>query len=312
MIDVSVVIVTYNSSRFMRACLPAVKTAAMGISYEVLVVDNASSDDTLAVVAEVLPAAQVIRNDVNSGFAGANNQGIEAGRARYVMLLNPDTVAGEGSISTLVSYMDSHPRAAIAGPRLHGLDGGLEFSQRNFPSPGNQLFESLFLHRIAPRLSARFGEVVYDPGAYGASHGVGWISGAAMLLRPEAIAEIGALDERFFMYSEEKDLCYRAHLAGWGVDFVAESDVTHGHDGLESPEAFARQLRSKMAYFDKHYRGLKRLGCKVLLGFGLGTRVAAGVMAAFLRSERRHQLLLPLRGVPIYLRARARDRGVAA
>ena len=150
-------------------------------------------------------------------------------------------------------------------------------------------------------------EVVYDPDAYRTSRSVGWISGAVMVLRPEAIGEIGTLDERFFMYSEEKDLCYRAHLAGWSVDYVAGSDVTHGHDGCESPEAFARQLRSKMAYFDKHYPGLTGLGCKLGLCFGLGTRVMAGALAAIVRSERRHQLLVPLRGVPVYLRGRTRD-----
>jgi N-acetylglucosaminyl-diphospho-decaprenol L-rhamnosyltransferase len=302
--DVSVLVVTFNSQEDIRACLDAVPSAARGVSYELIVIDNDSHDGTLRLVEEVSPEARILRQRANTGFARANNCGIEAAGGRFVLLLNPDAVAWPGSIASLVAYMDAHPRTGIAGPRLHDPDGSLQYSVRNFPTPSNQFFESLFMHRFMPRLSGRMGEVVYDAALYETSHGVGWVSGAAMLLRREALDRVGLLDERFFMYSEEKDLCYRAHLAGWSVDYVAEADVTHGHDAAESSEAFARRLSSRLMYFDKHYRGLRRFGCKVGLGVGLGTRVAAGALAAIVGSEKRHELLVPLRGLPAYVRSR--------
>jgi GT2 family glycosyltransferase len=312
MIDVSVVVVTYNSSRFMISCLGALSAAVGDVSSEVIVVDNDSSDDTLAVVARTLPAARIIRNTANGGFAAACNQGIRAARGRYVLLLNPDATAWPSSIEGLVRYMDAHPRTGIAGPQLHDLDGSLQYSIRNFPSPGNQWSESLFLHRIAPGLSPRLGEVVYARESYRASRSVDWVSGAAMILRPESLAEVGLLDERFFMYSEEKDLCYRTVLAGWSVDYVADAHMTHGHDGRESPDAFARQLRGKLIYFDKHYRGVRKLACVAGLCAGFATKVVVGAFAALVRSERRHHFLLPLRGVPAYLRIRNQSSGGTA
>jgi GT2 family glycosyltransferase len=311
-IDVSVVIVTYNSSRFMASCLGALEAAAGAAAIETIVVDNDSSDDTLAAVAETLPAARIIKNSTNGGFAAACNQGIRAACGRYVLLLNPDATAWPNSIESLAAYMDAHPRTGIAGPQLHNLDGSLQYSIRNFPSPGNQWFESLFLHRVVPALSHRLGEVVYARESYQTNRTVDWVSGAAMILRPESLAEVGLLDERFFMYSEEKDLCYRTVQGGWGVDYVADAHMTHGHEGRESPDAFARQLRGKLIYFDKHYRGVRKLGCVAGLCAGFATKVVAGAFAALVRSERRHHLLLPLRGVPAYLRIRGQGSGGVA
>jgi len=308
MTDVTVVVVTYNSSRFIPACLGALPGALGGCSYEVVVVDNDSKDDTLERVAESLASVRIVRNDDNAGFARASNQGIELALGRYVLLLNPDAVAWPGSVEALFGYMESHPRCGIAGPQLRDSSGGLQYSLRNFPTPGNQLFESLFLHRVAPALSARFGEVVYDRDVYQTSRVVrGWVSGAAMMMRPEALSDVGLLDESYFMYSEEKDLCYRMALAGWTVDYVSTAIVTHGHDQPESPQAFARQLTSKLLYFDKHYSGLRQLGCEVGLWVGFGIRVLLGAVATVLGSERRHNLLVPWRGIPVYLESRRSD-----
>ncbi len=312
MTDVSIIVVTYNSAQLIRACLDAAEAAVGDCSCEILVIDNASSDDTLKVVAETAPSARIVRNESNAGFAAASNQGIRAARGRYFLLLNPDAVPSSLSIETLVAYMDAHARAGIAGPMLHERDGRIQYSVRNFPSPTNQWFEALFLHRVEPRLSGRFGEVVYDDDSYATSRAVNWVSGAAMILRPEALEQVGLLDERFFMYSEEKDLCYRMVLAGWTVCYVSDAHVTHAHDGHESAEAFARQLASKLMYFDKHCRGMRRLGCKTGLYAGFATRVFAGMLAALVGSERRHHLLVPLRGVPLYMQSRGNQLRRAA
>ncbi len=302
-IEVTVVVVTYNSARHLPSCLGALVTALAGIEHEIIVVDNASTDATCDLVHRYAPRATLIRNDANAGFGAANNQALVEGRGTYKLLINPDAVVWPGSVSALVAHMDAHPRCGLAGPRLHDPDETTQFSVFNFPTPGNQVFESLFLHRLAPGLTPRFGEVVYDPAFYGESRSVGWVSGAAMILRSAALDATGLFDERFFMYSEEKDLCYRMHRAGWSVDYVSEAHATHAHDGQVTPEAFARQLRSKMQYFDKHHRGLYRLGCKAGLVLGFGTRIVAGAFAALVRSDRSASLLVPVRGIPLFLRA---------
>ncbi len=303
-VDVSVVVVTYNSERLLPACLGSIEAAAEGLDHEVVIVDNASADATRLLAAQLAPGAELIGNPTNAGFGVASNQGLRAGEGKYKLLLNPDAVLWPGAAATLVAHMEANPGCGIAGPRLHDADGTTQFSIFNFPTPGNQLFESLFLHRLAPSITRRFGEVVYDAESYHHSHSVGWVSGAAMLLRSTALDETGLLDERYFMYSEEKDLCYRMNAHGWSVDYVADAHATHGHDGRVTPEAFARQLRSKMQYFDKHYRGWDRVGCKSGLALGFAARVAAGSLAAMIGSSRSEELLVPVRGIPLYLSAR--------
>lgn len=302
-IEVTVVVVTYNSARYLPDCLGAIAAAVAGIKHETIVVDNASTDATCDLVRQYAPRANLIRNAVNTGFGAANNQALVQGRGTYKLLVNPDAVLWPGSVAALVAYLDGHPRCGLAGPRLHDPDESTQFSVFNFPTPGNQVFESLFLHRLAPGLTTRFGEVVYDRAFYDTNRSVGWVSGAVMILRSAALDTTGLFDERFFMYSEEKDLCYRMHREGWSVDYVSEAHATHAHDGQVTPEAFARQLRSKMQYFDKHHRGLYRLGCKAGLVLGFGTRIVAGAFAALVGSDRSAGLLVPVQGIPLFLRA---------
>ena len=308
-IDVSVVVVTYNSEQFLPGCLGSIAAAVDGLDHEVIIVDNASADATRSLAARLAPEATLLGNPANVGFGVASNQGLRAGHGKYMLLLNPDAALWPGSVATLVAHMEAHPECGIAGPQLHDADGAAQCSIFNFPTPANQFFESLFLHRLAPSLTPRFGEVVYDRESYGHSHSVGWVSGATMLLRSSALVATGLFDERYFMYSEEKDLCYRMNGRGWTVDYVADAHATHGHDGHVTPEAFARQLGSKLLYFDKHYRGWYRIGCKTGLALGFATRVSAGALAALVRSSRSEDLLVPVRGIPLYLRTRHDTHG---
>ncbi|MGV8083345.1 MAG: glycosyltransferase [Coriobacteriia bacterium] len=304
MIDVSIIIVTYNSARFLRPCLDALSAAAAVSTFEIIVVDNASTDDSVEIVQAIAPEATILKSDRNGGFAYGCNKGISAANGSYVVFLNPDAVAWPHSIDALVTYMDATPLTALAGPRLHEADGSLQFSQRNFPAPGNQFFEAFLLHRAFPRLTTRAGEVIYDAGRYEQDCSVDWISGAVMIARPEALAEVSGFDESYFMYSEEKDLCQRLATAGWNIGYAASSDMTHSHDAPESAEAFARQLASKLTYFDKHLGVFASAGCKAGLFCGFGLRIAAGSLASLFGSPRGAELLLPAKGIRQYLRAK--------
>lgn len=272
--DVSVIVVTYNSAAIIERCLCAVREQA-GVSYEVLVVDNDSRDETAGVVRGRFPEAIVIESGGNVGFAAANNRGIEHARGRYVFFLNPDAFLEPDAMATLVAALDARPEAAVCAPRLLNADGSLQYSARNFPTVPNQLFEALMLHKVMRHSSCRWGDVIYDPAFYTTDRSVDWLSGAALLVRAEALEEVGSFDERFFLYSEEKDLQYRLALLGWGRMLCAGATAVHAHGDSYRQDLFLTGIRSKAAYFEKHFRGFRRIGLRGSLMLYLTVRVLA-------------------------------------
>jgi N-acetylglucosaminyl-diphospho-decaprenol L-rhamnosyltransferase len=271
--DVSVITVTYNSKTHMQRCLPALRDAMGAVPFELVVVDNASADGTPEEVLRLWPEARLVRNDGNRGFSAANNQGAAKSRGRFLLFLNPDTVPEPNSIAVLAEWLQEHDSIGLVGPRLIYPDGRLQHSLRNFPSPGNQFFEALFLHRALPRMTDRLGEVITDSRAYGSARDVDWISGAVMLARREAFDAVGGFDERYFLYSDELDLCRCMTSAKWGVAFVPSATVVHHHGDTTRPELFRLQLRSRMLYFEKHATGSRLHSLKAATALGLAVRV---------------------------------------
>jgi N-acetylglucosaminyl-diphospho-decaprenol L-rhamnosyltransferase len=275
--DVSVVIATYNARNYIGECLSALRASNVQPA-EIHVIDNASNDGTADFVAEQFPEADLVRNRDNVGFGVASNAGIRASRTGFVLLLNPDAVLAPESLGTLVRYLEKHPEAGIAGCRLRNLDGTLQHSIGRFPTLANQLGRMLFLHRLFPHTPS-LQEIELTPGPYERTHDVEWLLGAVMLVRGEAMRQVGLFDERFFLFSEETDWCLRMREAGWHVAYVAETTVTHiGRGGVGAPEVYVHLLRSKYIFVAKHFGLPAALSMRALMLVGLAARYAGALV----------------------------------
>lgn len=249
--DVSVVIVSWNTRALTTVCLASLPAAAGRATWDAWVVDNASSDDSVAAIRAGFPAVHVIANDTNVGFAAANNQGIRACTGRYVLLLNSDTVATPGSLEAMVTFADAHPRAGVVGPRLENPDGSFQTGPTPFPSLWTEV---LSVTGIGRRLTFR-GYPSRREAASLTAQPTDYVVGACMLARREAIDQVGVLDEGYFMYSEEPDWCWRMRQAGWDTWFTPGSVITHfgGQSTRQVREAMLVALyRSKVRFFRLH------------------------------------------------------------
>jgi GT2 family glycosyltransferase len=217
----------------------------------VWVVDNASIDGSSQLVQEQFPLARVIPNCENVGFARANNQAIQQSTGRYILLLNPDTRVMPGALEKLVEYLDAHPAVGAAGSRLLNPDGSLQVSGFPFPTLGRELWRLFHLDVLRPY-------ALYDKQSWDLirPREVDVLQGASLALRREALNQIGLLDESYFIYSEEVDLCYRLRQAGWRLHWLPQSTVVH-YGGQSTQQAATRMFlylyQTKLQYFRKHH-----------------------------------------------------------
>jgi N-acetylglucosaminyl-diphospho-decaprenol L-rhamnosyltransferase len=262
-LDVSIVIVSWNTRALVLDCLASLASAVGGLTFEVVLIDNASADDTVAEVRRLYPSVVIVENRENRGFAAANNQGIGCSHGRYTLLLNSDTVAEPRSIETLVRFADSEPRSGAVGGMLLEGDGRFQASFQKAPSI---LRECLSASGLGPRLWFH-GYPSYGPAQSRARRQVDVIPGACMLLRREALDDVGLLDESYFMYSEETDLCRRLHVRRWEVWYVPEARITHlgGQSTRQMRTAMVLALyRSKVRYMAIHHGALHALALRTL------------------------------------------------
>ena len=266
--DLSIVLVNWNTRDLLLSCLASLPAGLGGCSAEIWVVDNGSSDGSVAAVAAAHPEVRLMANRDNRGFAAANNQAIAASRGRYIVLLNSDTLVRPGALAALARFLDVHREVGIVGPELRNGDGSLQHSWAAFPTLGSEL--------LGRNVRARRPYTTRDGGE---AYSVDWVGGACFVIRREAIAQVGLLDEQYFMYSEEADWCWRARQRGWLVCYYPAAPIVH-LGGQSSRMASARMraelYRSKLIFFYKH-RGLARstaLALALQAGF-----VARGVLA---------------------------------
>ena len=262
--DVSIVIVSWNTKALVLDCLASLGDAAGSLALEVVLVDNASTDDTVAAVRQRYPEVIVVENRDNRGFAAANNQGIRVARGRYVLLLNSDTAADVGSIETLVRFADTEPRSGAVGGML--LDGNGAF-QASFQKAPSIVRECLSASGLGSRLWFA-GYPSYGPAQSRVRRQVEVIPGACMLLRRAALDDVGLLDESYFMYSEETDLCRRLRARDWSVWYVPEARITHfgGQSTRQVRTAMVLELyRSKVRYMAIHHGTMRALVLRSLL-----------------------------------------------
>ena len=242
--DVSISLVNANSREFLLACLESLD----GVEAEVVVLDNASEDGSVAAVRERFPGVRVIEQRYRAGFGANNNTVIRATNGRYVYLLNADTTSDDWGLGRMVAYLDANPRVAALGPRLVYPDGRQQASAWRFPTPGVAARGLVTLGRLGVVQST--GSVARD---------VDWVTGAALLVRREALDEVGVFDEGFFMYSEETDLCLRIRRAGWRIRYFPDVTVVHHQPWSSSgiPERRINEMwRGRHRYWSKHHSAL--------------------------------------------------------
>ncbi len=270
--DLAIVIVSARDAHWLERCLSTVFEHTGDATLEVIVVDNASTDGTREYVEANFPDVQVVVVPApNRGFGRGNNRGLEQARARYVLMLNPDTEIVEGTFGDLVKLVDAMPDTGVVGVRQIQSDGTLCRSIHRFPTVSRAFGEALASERwpVSPAWS---GERELDPKAYDREGECDWPTGAFMLLRREALLSAGLLDERFYLLCEEPDLCLRIKRAGWKVIYTPEMTIVHhaGKGGIK-PRMVAQEAYSRSQYARKHfgrgYRGayLAALGARYLI-----------------------------------------------
>lgn len=254
----TVVIVNYNVRYFLEQCLVSVRRAAKGLAAEIMVVDNNSSDDSVAMVRDRFPEVRLIANRDNPGFSKANNQAIRQSEGVYVLLLNPDTVVAEDTFRIVLDYLDAHPGVGGVGARM--IDGSGTFlpeSKRGFPTPFVAFCKSVGLSRLFPR-SRRFNRYHLGYLDEHENHEVDVLAGAFMALRRSVLEETGLLDETFFMYGEDIDLSYRIAQAGYENHYLADTTIIHykGESTKKGSLNYVRVFYQAMIVFArKHFRG---------------------------------------------------------
>ena len=272
-IDLSIVIVSFNTRDVTRQCLEHVRKHAAAVRHEVLVVDNASGDGSADMVAAEFPAAHLIRSDKNRGFAGGNNPAMKIARGRYILLLNSDAFLSEGALEKTLQYMDDHPDTGVLGCKLTDPDGTMQASARMLPGPLNKI---LHITGLAARFpgSKFFGRVDYTWWDHSEPRTVGWVVGAYFLIRRETMEDIGVLDEQYFLYFEEIDYCLTARRAGWEVVFYPHAEIVHigGQSTVKVPgkisskgrQMISVRLTSEFRYYRKMYGWLRLLSIVII------------------------------------------------
>jgi hypothetical protein len=256
-IDLSIILVNWNTKSMLQACLGSLLDASFAIQIEVFVVDNASSDGSPDMVTGLFPKVTLITNADNLGFAAANNQAARLATGSYLLFLNPDTLVPKNSLHKMMAYADTHPECGILGPRLLNPDHSLQRScWPNYPGLGMAFSDALYLWKVKwlpPTITNE-----YRPSQLHDVQNVAHLLGACLLVRREAWQDAGPFDETYFMYMEETSLCYRASQKGWMVVYFPDAEIIHygQRSSRQIPES------SLSHYYTSYYRF-----CKTVRGY---------------------------------------------
>ena len=285
----TVIIVNYNVKEYLRQCLHSVERALQGMEGEVIVVDNASSDGSVEELAAVYPSVTFIANKDNRGFSCANNQAIRLSKAEYVLLLNPDTIVGEDVLHHCISFMDTHPDAGGVGVKMLADDGRMAWeSRRGVPTLMTSFYKMMGLCSLFPK-SRVFGKYYMRYLDANEVNRIEIMSGAFMMLRRQALEEIGLLDETFFMYGEDIDLSYRLLGTGYNNYYLPRAIVHYkGESTQKTSFRYVRNFYNAMLiFYDKHFDEKKWMSMLVRMGIFL-----MGGMEFLLRQRNRLKNLL--------------------
>lgn len=267
MTDLSIIIVSWNVAELLKACLQSIAQSPLReYTLEIIVVDSASTDNSVQMVREQFPQVKLLPQTENLGFSRCNNIGLQVATGRYIFLLNPDTEIVGDALAKMVAYMDANPTVGILGPHTLNTDSTTQSSRRRFPTLALGFVESTWLQQFAPK--SMLDHYYATDMADNAISEVDWVQGSALLARREVYAQIGGLDEGYVMYSEEMDWCKRAKVAGWRVVYFGQANIVH-HGGKSSEQVTARKhihfQESKLHYFRKFHGWLPAQALRIFL-----------------------------------------------
>jgi len=250
--DLSILTVNWNTSDLLRRCLTSIYHTVRDLQFEVIVVDNGSTDDSIAMIERNFPQVRLIRNPNNRGFASANNQAILASNGRHVLLLNSDAMLLDDSVQQMVKFLDQNPETGAVGGKLLNLDGSFQFSFADFPSLLSEILLLTGLSRLVyPPSYPSYPEVRSQE-----QRVVDWVSGAFLAVRRDTINDVGLLDEDYFMYTEEVDWCFRMRQRGWRIVYMPTVRAAHA-SGASAHQVLrhkrAQLYYSKWLFFAKHH-----------------------------------------------------------
>lgn len=289
--DVSIIIVAWNVRDFLHNCLDSIYKETKGIEFEVIYVDNASTDGSVAMVIEKFPQVKIIKNDENKGFTIANNQGIEVAKGRYVLLLNSDTVVLDNAIAKSTEFADLYPEAAVIGCRVLNPDKTLQPTCFIFPSILGMLLSCTYLYKLL-RKSKFFGHERMTWWDGSDVREVDVVAGCFMLVRRTAIEPVGMMDERYFIYCEEVDWCYRFKNNDWKILFTPVPEIIHygGQTVKQMKRKFLFQLMgSKLIFMKLHRNKLKFPVACFLIALFFFLRIPYWLAVAILRKNERQR-----------------------
>ncbi len=272
--QVSIIIVNYNTCNLLRECLSSILQHTHGLDFEIIVIDNASNDGSREMLEKEFPQVVRIYNPRNIGFAAANNQGIKRATGNYILLLNSDTRIIGDAIRATYDFMEKHPRVGIAGCKLLHADGSLQPSCRSFPSVWNIFVESFFLYLLF-RNTKLFGRYYMSYFDHQSVCEVEVVMGAFMFIRRTTFDTVGLFDEDYFLYSEETDFCYRAHRAGIKTFFYPHAAIIHleGGSASDSQLRFRRLHQGVLLFLRKHFTGASLIAAISLKQLGVILRI---------------------------------------
>lgn len=284
--DLSIIIVNYNVKYFLEQCLCSVERAVQGIDAEIIVVDNKSTDNSVAYLEPEFPSVRFIVNQENHGFAHACNQGLHISSGKFILFLNPDTILPEDCLLKSMAFLAERPSAGALGIKmLDGSGGFLPESKRSFPSPLTSLYKLSGLARLFPH-SAVFAKYHLGNLDEDHDHEVDVLAGAYMLIKKEVLDQVGSFDETFFMYGEDVDLSYRIQKAGFTNHYFSGSSIIHfkGESTRRGSMNYVRMFYNAMSIFvRKHYGGKKAGIFNFFIHIAIWTRAALSTVAAFIR-----------------------------
>jgi GT2 family glycosyltransferase len=279
MTDISVIVVNLNTCDLLHTCLASVYADGSPLRKEVIVIDNGSTDGSVEMVTREFPDVRLVKNTANEGFARPNNVGMQMAMGRYLFLLNSDAALHPGALGTLSTFLDGNPGAGACGPRLVFPDGGLQRSVKGFPSLWTHVCDMFLLDRLFPR-SRFFGRGEMGYFSYNKTEEVDHVMAAAFLVRREVLSTAGVFDERFSIYYNDMDWCFRIRALGWKIYYVHDAVVTH-HGGKTVAMVnrdfsyFHEMYENVMLFYHKRYGPAGVVAYKLILAAGFLMRSLA-------------------------------------
>jgi GT2 family glycosyltransferase len=290
MIDVSICIVSYNTCSLLQDCLESLFETPTRAAFEVIVVDNASTDGSPTMVASQFPQVAVIQLDSNQGYTRPMNLGLQRGRGRYLMQLNPDTVVQPGWLDELLTFIEAHPEVGICTPKVMNRDGSLQRQcRRSAARPWDVFTYFSGLWRIFPN-NPRFGGYLMTHMDADATHPAEAVSGSCMLIRRAVVEQVGYLDEQFFAYQEDTEFCFRTRQAGWQIYYVPAARIIHyGGQGGSRVQPFRAILQWHRSYYLYYRKHLAKDYCFLINGLmvaGMAAKLGLSLLVNLLRREK--------------------------